>query len=120
MPTLVQGPRDENIVINSSTARSMENVAQLVTFTCIVDSQPLANITWLFTYNDSITTDRPSPERQVSVLTVSPVELGDRGQYVCSANSSYGSILSTAYLNIFGTSRKKSILPFSNYILVCS
>ena len=111
VPTLVEGPRDENIVINTSSARSMENVAQSVTFTCIIDSQPLANVDWFFDSNTninesriSIRTDTPSLERQVTVLTISPVQLGDQGQVTCSANSTYGSISSTAYLKIFGTS----------------
>ena len=98
---------DMNIVINSSTARSSDNSQLTVTFTCVVDSQPTAQIIWFFDNGIdisriSIMTDIPSTQRQVSTLTLSSVQLGDQGLWTCNATSPYGSISSSASLTIFG------------------
>ena len=119
-PTFIREVVDQNIVINSSTARSVGNSGQTANFVCIVDSQPLANITWSYeSFADSrisIMTDRPIQERQVSVLTLFAVQFGDQGQFICNAISPYGSISSTADLNIFGKYEimSYSITPYIN------
>ena len=108
IPTLVEGLLDQNLVTNSSTARS-NNVSELTaTFRCVVDSYPLATIAWYYnnsTVNDtriSITTYSPTRGRLVSILVVSAVEIRDRGTFTCTAVSDYGSVSSTANLAVFG------------------
>ena len=103
---------DQILVINSSVARFSGDSQLTATFTCIVDSQPLAEISWYFenfagnsTFDDPrifVNTDTPRPERQISTLTFLRVVLGDQGRFTCNATSPYGSIVSTANLNIFG------------------
>ena len=101
---------DQNLVINSTVARLGNDSQLTATFTCTVDSQPLAKINWYYeqfagdnTFDDPrifVNTDTPSQERQISTLTFFPVVLGDQGRFTCNATSSYGSIVSSANLNI--------------------
>ena len=112
IPTLIRQVVDQILVINSSVARFSGDSQLTATFTCIVDSQPLAKINWYFenvagnsTFDDPrifVNTDTPSQARQISTLTFLRVVLGDQGRFTCNATSPYGSIESTANLNIFG------------------
>ena len=106
VPRFVQEVVDMELTINSSTARSGGGTELFVTFTCTVDSQPLAELTWFYNTTIepriSILSDVPSPERQVSTLTLSNVQFGDQGEFTCNATSPYGSISSSAILSIFG------------------
>ena len=93
-----------NFVLNSSSVRSGSVSGLQATFTCVVDSWPPAQVEWSYINSSriSIETSRPSPQRQVSTLTVSSVELGDQGVFTCNATSQFGSISSSANLDIFG------------------
>ena len=125
IPAFIERAADQNLVINSSTARFSSNSQLTATFTCIIDSQPLAKITWYSenlagdsTFDDPrifVNTDTPSRERQISTLTFMSVELGDQGRFTCNATSQYGSISSTANLNIFG---EHEICHISKYIFI--
>ena len=96
-----------NFVANSSSVRSGSAFGEDVTFTCTVDSWPLASVNW--SYNGgldsriSTQTSQPSSIRQVSTLTFLSVEQEDDGSsFTCTATSQYGVITSSGSIGIFG------------------
>ena len=104
-PTLIEGPSDQILIINSTTARYGGG---LVTFRCIVDSQPQADITWSYADGNisdpriSVSTSDEGQGRQRSILTFMYVKLSDQGRFTCNVESPYGNITSTATLSVFG------------------
>jgi hypothetical protein len=111
-PRFIQEPVDVSLVTNSSRIRSGGSVGLDTTFSCTVQSQPLTPIEWSYTNlngEDAIDDLRISIEndpslqlRQVeSVLTLSSAQFEDQGVFGCSATSPFGSLYSSAYLNIF-------------------
>ncbi|XP_052744510.1 hemicentin-1 [Bicyclus anynana] len=92
--TLLQGFSDTSVELYSQ-----------IDFQCLMDSDPLPNITWYHNNTRLLPKDNINFSDDNTIINIQKVEFDDLGLYVCEADDGYGKITVNGTLSVHGLER---------------